>query len=318
LLKDRISLNDLRIKVNKVLENSSKNNVNIVAVSVKTSPDNIDNAKGVLMNVRSVVPEKLRPVGKVEEYGIDNKGEEIMVGGSNSSTIDMNADQIKEYLEDNNCSEMYVRQIFEIIRKKTDGQDEVQDDHIMRDIEKRFKNIRNTIDDMFRAHSTYVEKPIEKKKFEVLVNEGISRRGKDAEYLSIEEIAKRDMPRDLKNRILTAELEEKLNTLDGVNLLDKLKKYNSHKRAIHEAISDKIVVREEDQKFELVKTYRPDPNAEDPNIVKLQRYFKNDQETLEKLVNHFNANNLEFTDHNIVEFMEHRNSNSLNNHSLRR
>lgn len=306
-LKDRITLNDLRIKVSKTLENAGKNNVNIISVAVKTTPDNVDNAKGVLMNVKSVAADKLRPVGKVEEYGINNRDEEILISGSNSPAIDMSPERLAEYLEDENCEGLYVRQIYEVIKKTVGDTQVTQPSFIQQDLDKRFKNIRNTIDDMFHAHSNVQEKKIEKKKIDIMVHMGISRRSSDFKFMSIDEFAKQNTHEEINNRYVATDLEDKLNSIEGISLITKLRHYNPKKSG---SVGGKIIGSNKNDKVlnandRLYGVVRDKQNT-DVDIEKIQKYFKDDSEAVETIVSHFRTNNLEFTDRNIMEYIEYK------------
>lgn len=311
LLKDKITLNDLRIKIGKAIEHASKKNVNILSVAVRTTADNLDNAKGVLMNVKSVAPDKLKPLGKFEEYGVNNKGDEVTIGGSNNATIDMSADQLNEYLKDENIESLYVRQMFEVLRKK-EGTELVESNVVSADIDRRFKNIRNTIDDMFRAHSVVKEKGVEKKKADVMVRVGF--KSTDSEFMSIEQVAKKNVNNSVTKYMVT-DLEEKLNNMEGVSLISKIRHYNSHNEKSTE--QNQKVLRIDNDLSDATPTflkYRKKEEIVDPGIQKLQKFLRHDPAAFENVVSHFKTNNLEFTDRNIMEYLEFRNRDTTHNH----
>ena len=306
MLKDRITLNDLRIKVGKVIEHASKNNVNIVSVSVRSTPDNVDNAKGVLMNVKSVAVDKLKPISKIEEYSVNDKDEEILISGANSPTIDMSAEQLREYLQEENCKGLYLRQVFEMLKKTQSVHEGEEATQIKEDIEKRFRDIRSTIDDMFRANQVTKEKTVQKKKLDVMVHAGMGKKWSDVQHMSIDDVAKINLADSTEARYITTELEDKLHSMDGVRLLDKLRHYKEKNSERAQGSGRNRLASDNQHQIRLVKNYKDDKLTVDPGIAKLKRLLKDDPETFEAAVSYFTANNLEFSDRNIVKFLEHR------------
>lgn len=123
VLKDNIGINDLKIKVNKLLTHGKNKNVRIVTVCIKTTADKAENAKNLLLNFKDITNNDMREVGSIKEFAVNKEDNEIPIGDEDNPVIDMSPADIKDILDEENANKLYIKQSFELFRSESEEED---------------------------------------------------------------------------------------------------------------------------------------------------------------------------------------------------
>lgn len=256
-LKDKININDLKTKVNQLKKQLMKKNVGNLALSIQTNKENIEDAKGILMNFEKLIQEYLFPVGKIKEQFVGKDGEKF----------DLKEKEEKDDLDDITNNEEYINEGRIYLNQNFELRQEI--------FEETEENIQEIIDKKIKIKPEEIQ---EKETLKV-VDELFSKYKKKDEKKSTRKVKKTKVFIDIRNK-KTYDVSEIQDMMDSSNIAETKEEVDGNE------IENFLKTVE---KYDLKKKYYVDLNEvlQNCNVVnreeKKEEEFFEDESTIEKI-----------------------------------
>ena len=242
-IKDKININDLKTKVKQLTKQLMKKNVGHVNLSIQTNKENVENAKGILMNFEKLIEEYLFPVGKTKEQFVGKDGEKFELKDKEEQDDLDDITNDEEYIKE---GKIYLHQNFElrqeIFAETEENIKQIIDKKVkLKPEEIKDKETSKVVDELFMKYKKKDTKAKRNVKKTVLMN-------RDKITFEMEDVLKlQDFDErisDNKNNIESYEME---NFIKTVEKYDVKKKYHLDLNAIFQNTKTEIEKKEENR-----------------------------------------------------------------------
>lgn len=299
-------MNDLKIKIKKTLDHAKGKNIKLVMVSVRTSPENIEKAKNLLLNYKDIVSAEMREAESIKEFGVDEKKNEIPIGDPNNPVIDMSVASVRELMEEEGVTSLMLKQTFELLKHKEEKQTE--DEPVRDEPRIDFSSIKSAVDTMFKNQTFSRKLDSKKSQPKIVIHDSVFKSRKDRNTMSLDDYLKM---KELDNDDEFARVEElgdKMYDVSDTYIGDKLMAYREMIEEEKQKVRRKNRVSNQESKLnQFVKEYHLMDREKEENTKELRRYVDDDQTEFTDIMEYFKNNSIEFNDMNILEWLNRKN-----------
>ena len=299
-------MNDLKIKIKKTLDHAKGKNIKLVMVSVRTSPENIEKAKNLLLNYKDIVSAEMREAESIKEFGVDEKKNEIPIGDPNNPVIDMSVASVRELMEEEGVTSLMLKQTFELLKHKEEKQTE--DEPVRDEPRIDFSSIKSAVDTMFKNQTFSRKLDSKKSQPKIAIHDSVFKSRKDRNTMSLDDYLKM---KELDNDDEFARVEElgdKMYDVSDTYIGDKLMAYREMIEEEKQKVRRKNRVSNQESKLnQFVKEYHLMDREKEENTKELRRYVDDDQTEFTDIMEYFKNNSIEFNDMNILEWLNRKN-----------